>query len=757
MSLYKFPDQTIPESQKDEEWYLSHTINFLEVTSIDDFNSQKKLISKYYRAYLGQLNEEEEKLTKVVTCPKGVDLGQDYIVYPLIRQKIEQIIGDYMLRPLKKKIYVIDKNSKSKKLDEKFGMLAEEIMREIKEDLKNEMGFEPDTENPEMELPQDVDDFFETDFRTAAESTGQALVDFLLNSKKNKDRISHILADYFIADRCHLSIDIEKNHVMLRGVHPLDALTDLDPYKDVQDDHDFFFESYWLTENEIYNKFDLTKEKRKEIKDLFSQLTANTDNGTETTYKDELKHNYTQGSWYQSDNNVGRIRVTYARWKSKKIIRVKVSESKNLGKTFYKKLPKDYKEKQKDVIERIEADVPRYVISVGDKTTLDFGIDEYRITSLDQPLECKLDVVSLVRENYTGTSQIKSIAANLYQLQNMASEILFELRYALKKAGNDRVLVYDVAQTPKDLNNGSIKNALQRVNHHIKSDQIMYINSKDKGSKNSFNQFTSLDISQTKGIKILIEGLAIIEDLADKFSGIPKERGGDIPQYQTATATEGALRGSTARNEVFMKPLDNFVSAVLERMLAKAKLHYEENEVIQYVIGDMKTKFLKLYKDFFFSDLGMYFSDAGRDLKLQQMIDSAAQMSMQSANTPEVILGLIDVMEGETGSEKKKLFQNMLDKMEEVRQENMKAEQENTQAKIQADKESKAEDSKLKREGFENNIDVAEIYAANKSFGDNLKASTAERIKAAELTVKQEENVLKAQQDEAKEKEKAEA
>src|SRR5690606_28247138 len=113
-------------------------------------------------------------------------------------------------------------------------------------------------------------------------------------------------------------------------------------------------------------------------------------------------------------------------------------------------------------------------------------------------------------------------------------------------------------------------NSINRVMHHIKKDKMMFINSAERGAKNTFNQFTSLDISQQKGIAQLFEGLSIIEDLADKFTGIYPEREGKVGQYQSATGTERAIRGSTARTEVYFNPFDDFVQEVIGRMLMKS-------------------------------------------------------------------------------------------------------------------------------------------------------------------------------------------
>jgi hypothetical protein len=237
----------------------------------------------------------------------------------------------------------------------------------------------------------------------------------------------------------------------------------------------------------------------------------------------------------------------------------------------------------------------------------------------------------------------------------------------------------------------------------------------------------------------LFNGLAIIENLADKFVGISPERQGDVNQYQTATGTDKAIRGSFARTEVIFTPFDEFVQSLLEKVLLKGKHDYEKGEVIHYIFGEMKTKFLKLFDDFFLADYGMYLSDAKKDKEASDRIDRAAELALGNANTPEMIMGLIDIFDKETASEKKKVFQKMLNAMEKIRQESIKAAQEQQKALMQQEAEKQELDLLKSREGNETEIDVANIYVKGKGYGDALKSSSAERIKAAELAVKQQE------------------
>lgn len=736
MSLLSLPDQTIPESQKDKEWHMQHALDFASFSVSDSYNDQRREMLKLYRGYNAELSEEELALTKAITCPHGIDLGVEYVVYPLIQSKIEQIVGEYMTRPMRRKTYLLDKKSKNEKYEKKLTMLSEQLMREIAEESEKDLGFTPQTENPEMELPNDIEEFFEKDFKDVAEEVADGLLNIFLDVRKEKQKFKQLFTDYCITDRAHAILDKKNGFTTMRKVHTLDAEYDLDPYKVVQDNHQFFFENYYLTELEIYNTFpELTDKQKAKVKMMFEAI-HNTDSTTHESQ--ELTYSQKYNGWFQTNNKIHRMRCVFAMWRSHKKVPIKASKDKN-NNTHYKKLSEDYKARNKDVIENIIGDMPRHVTMLGPELCLSWGLMEERFSFTENPFECTLPVVSIVRDNTVGTSLIKSPAAKLYQLQQIASEVLFEIRLALKTAGNSKVLVYDAAQTPKEFTKQGFTRGLNRVMHHIKKDQMMIINSKEKGFKNNFNQFTSLDLSQKGAIQDLFNGLAIIEDLASKFVGISPEREGQIGQYQTATGTDKAIRGSFARTEVIYTPFDEFVQAVLEKVLLRAKFDYEKGEVLQYIIGKYKTKFLTLFDKFFSSDIGLYLSDARKDHEAAQRIDAAAEMALSNANTPEMVMGLIEVFEGESAEEKKAVFQRLLNSMEKLRQEAIQREQEAMKQQAEADKRKDDIDLLKSREGNQTEENVANIYVQGKAISDTLKNTSAERQKAAELALKEKE------------------
>ena len=739
MSLTSLPDQTIAESLKTKEWHMEHAMSYATFSITDNYNDQRREMLKLYRAYNAELSIEETELIKATTCPHGAYLGVEYIVYPLIQSKIEQIVGEFTQRPLRRKAYVIDKKSKNKKFEQKLEMISEEIMREINGALQQNLGFTPETQNPQMEIPENIE---EHDFKTTAEEVADGLLKIFLDVRKEKNKFKQHIVDYCICDRTHGVLDKKHGYTTVRKVHPLDCDYDLDPYKAVQDNHDYFFENYYLTQNEIYNSYpQLTQAEKEKVKEFFEAIS---DTDSTTHQSQELTTSQKYNGWFQTSNKVHRMRLISAMWKSRKRVAIKVNKNKD-NREFYKKVDEDYKERNNDKIEYIDGEMPRFVIMLGPDICLDWGVMEKRYSYVDDPFTCHLPVVSIVRDNTVGTSLIKSIAAKLYQLQSMASEVLFEIRVALKSAGDSRVLVYDSAQTPKEFTKGGYEAGLNRVMHHIKKDKLMIINSKQKGQTGTFNQFTSLDLSQKGAVQDLFNGLAIIEDLASKFTGISPEREGDIGQYQTATGVDKAIRGSAARTEVIFSPFDEFIQALLEKVILRGKHDYEKGEVIHYIFGEMKTKFLTLFEDFFLADFGIYLSDARKDKEAADRIDRAAEMALSNSNTPEMVMGLIEVFEGDSANEKKKVFQRMLDAMDKIRQEQQQAQQQAEQQKLQAEMQDKEANRGVSLKGQDKDRDVAKIYVQGKGMDTAMKNRSAEIIKAADLAQKRNEENKKTE------------
>ena len=202
MNPYILTNQKIPDSQKDIEWHKDHVRNFVNLIVKNTFDERKQQQLKCLKSYLCVVDKEKEMANKPITTPYGYSLGLEFISYPLIESMLEQMVGEFMARGIQKKPYVMNKSAKTKKLDEIFNMISEDILRSTNKELEGALGFVPDTENPDKELPPDIESFIQSDFKTISEEVSEAVLNQVLIGKKQIDKINHLFLDFLLYDEC---------------------------------------------------------------------------------------------------------------------------------------------------------------------------------------------------------------------------------------------------------------------------------------------------------------------------------------------------------------------------------------------------------------------------------------------------------------------------------------------------------------------------------------------------------------------------
>jgi len=745
---FELPNQRHPESKWTKKMYLDHANRMIEYLGNKDLTTRNEMISKLYRIYSCQLSSKEEEANKTLTEQYGYDLGVEYVVYPLAEMVVDQLIGEYLSLPLKKKTYSINKKAINERLDEKVKYIAEEIFRAENKKLQNELGFEPETENPEIDLPDDIEFFFNKTYKTLSEELSDDIVTHFLDVLKEKRKLKTLLRDFLIGEQATALLDEKDGHPTIKRTRYDETYIDLNPDEEVQTDINIFAYFPFKTKNEILNDYILDKDQLKKIDDIFTRMQqgklldepfAFSNDGVDRHGYANCKNGVSYKGWYES-NATHRLRVLVMKWKSRKEIRAKVHIDK-AGKEVYTLLKKDEKPRNRDEVRTVSIEVIREIEMLGPDIVLKYGECKERLSYIDNNKKVNLPVISLRGRNTMYSTEIRSVVAKVAPLQKMASDILFELRLAIK-ANNGRVLVYDASQIPKQfIDSYGQENAINRMLHHIKKDKILIFNSKDKKSRATFNQFTALDLTNRGLVQDLINALMLMEELGRKFVGITKERQGEVGQYQTAQGTDRAVLASNARTEIYFNPFDEFVQGLLNKMLMKAKSVYRTGQVFSYVFGDLMTKFLTIFQEFFNVDIGLYFGDRFKDQRDKQIIDQAAMQALGNATDREQILDLINVLEAEHASESKAILEKGLKAFEKLQQENAKAAQENQMKMDQLKAEEAEKEREVKREGFQKDITVAKIYADNKTFNSEEDRVSNEVQTAAKI----ESDLLKAE------------
>lgn len=724
MSLFNFPNQRIAERKKNnEEWHKSHILGYIEYSATVEYTKKRNEIAELFYAYNAIISKKKEKIIKAtITERYGANLGPQYEIYPLIESIIEQGIGEYRLRPLKRRAMANNEGAVMKKLEEKVDMVTESIIRDENSKMQQAIGFAPESENQEMQIPENIQEFFEKDYRTIAEEVGEDVIYQVLIVNKEKEKIYDLLRMYLISGRTVAFIDERDGHPSIFVPHPLDCFFDIDPQEVIQKKPSYFVYDKYLTLNEVLNKYDQLSEEQ--IANISAYFNSQAGKNPQTSSNSANAH------WFRSENGMEHVRVVSMRWISRRKIRFK-SFVNTEGKEELKILPDEFKERprDKDSIKYIEVEDERYVTMIGPDVVLDYGRVEKQMKKLSAPKKRFIPMVALMNENLVGTGEIRSLAKKLLYLQDFASEVLYEIRLSVRQLDGN-ALVYDLANIPKEWMKNGIDNAIQYVNFHLKRDRTQYINSRDKRS----NPYaSSVNVSQKGRLDEVLKLFAVIEDLAKKISGFMEGRTGEASEYSKASVAEMNRMASTARTEEYFGIFDTFLETVLERVVVKSKHIYEENKIFTYFGGDNQMQFLKIYPDYFLEDLGIHIGDNRKEFEKSREIDEMAKQAFVSPNNPEMMLELLKIFNADGASEKEAIFKKGMKQLQAMQQENIKQQQEMAKQDLQQKAADKDKDVQVKREGYDKDRDVALIYANNKADDTREKQANENLRKAADI------------------------
>lgn len=267
---FNFPDQTISEKKKDEEWHMDHLRNgwyphFLSYNQGGHFKNIEELFHYYTCKVYPEL---EQKIKATITERYGCEIGPKYEIYPLIENKIEQIVGTYRMRPIKRKTMVMNPDAINKKLDKKYDAMLEKLLRPANEEISGQIGFAPETPNPEMPVDDLNIEMEFKNYRTQSEKISEDILYYILTVKQEQRNLIKALKYYMITERFSAYIGEKDGHPTIIVNHPNNSIMDNSPTSDIQADPNYYVYNDFFTYNELCNQFELSEEKKRKLKSI---------------------------------------------------------------------------------------------------------------------------------------------------------------------------------------------------------------------------------------------------------------------------------------------------------------------------------------------------------------------------------------------------------------------------------------------------------------------------------------------------------
>ena len=619
-----FPKQNIPDSKKNEEWHLDCINAILKYhKSWNTFVDSRK---KDHENYLIVAGEFDHKQYEYVTDMYGMTSPARFVNYPIIINKIDLLAGELISQPLQFTVNVINRNAIRKKNEEKINVAAEVVLRPIRRKIEKAIGMPIPDENVGQEVPEDIETFKKKKFRNAIEEMVHVGLTYCIQKWDLKQTFKRGFYDLAISGKEFYQTYIKNGDPYVERIDPRVMIYDVDIDKENIKDSKYVGKENWYTVNEIIDQYGhkLTSNQIDKLEELQSDNLQGLENGT------DIWDNYSN----DESSNL-KVRVAHIQWKSIRMINHKVSENAyDQENPFLKKVADDYKPKKGEkIIKKPITDI-RQATKVGHDILIDWGKKPNQIRYEENYANTDFDYFGFIRNNFNGTTL--SVVDTLKNIQILYNITMYQIELAMSRAGG-KAIVYDVSQKPKNI-------PLEDVFYHAKNTGLILINNKAEGMQsNSFNQFQQVDFTLSQSVSQMVNLKLMLEETADKLTGISAARSGVQKSGDLVGVTERNVMQSTLITAPLFDGHYNLVGDILQNMAGQMKFAWGNEGRMANIFGDMGMQTFKIDKLIALDEYGIFVENSGKEVqRKQQMMGLMERFSSTGAVDPASIMKAVN-------------------------------------------------------------------------------------------------------------------
>ena len=633
----QFPRQNIPREKKNEEWVLNCVNSILSYQDTGDRYRNEKV--KDHENYLIAEGYFDTKQFEYVTDMYGITAPARLVNYPIIMPKLDLLVGELISQPLSFTVYVTNRSAIRRKNEKKIQVAAEFILRPLRREIEKVTKVEFQDEDIGMELPEDVKAFQEYKFRDAMEDQVHIGLDYLIQKYDLKNVFKRGFYDMGITSKEFYRVIIKNGDPYPERIDTRTMIYDPDSEKETLQDSLYAGVDNYYTVNEIIDRFGhiLTKKDVDYLEELMTQESA--------WYQD---NNVPFSSYIYTQDTSLKVRVVDLQWRSIRMMKFKESPNKfDPEVPYYKMLPDDYKEKKGEkIVEVWEA------IKVGHEKLIKFGPKPNQYRFEENYAEGKLDFFGVIKTNINGRTL--SIVDALKNIQILYNVVMYHIELCMARAGG-KSIVYDVAQKPK-------KTPLADVLYHAKNSGLILINSKQEGQQiSTFNQFQQIDFTLSNSVQQLINLKMMLEDTAEKLTGISASRSGIQKSGDLVGVTERNVLQSTTITAPMFELHYKIVGDVLQDMANKMRMCWANEGRMANVFGDMGMQSFKIDKAISREEYGLFVKNNSREVQEKSiMLQLIERYSSTGAIEP---LAAIQAVRGDSATEVEAILTGALKEM----------------------------------------------------------------------------------------------
>jgi hypothetical protein len=655
----KLPKMNIPDSEKNEDWALKWMLAILtDYHTHQRFNNTRQKIYDNYQIVDGHF---DPKQFEYVTKTYGLTAPARFVNYPMILTKLNLLAGELMSQPLQFTTHVINRDGKRRKNEKKVAIAAETLLRPIRREIEKALGTKLEDEELGTEIPPDVETFMKMSFRDHVEEFVNIGLQDLIKRHNLKHVFKRNFYDLNIALQEFGRVYIKNGFPYFERYDPRFMIYDYDFNEEDIEHGKFAGVDKYYTVNEILDRHpDMPKEKVDRLLKI---------EGMESTFFAEAN---THGRFFVEEEGSGlKVREVYMQVRALRKMRFKVSENKFDPETpFYKMLSDDYKAKKDEkIVERFIDDIWECSL-IGNEIIHGLRRLPNQIRYEENYAKTTLSIFG-IRPNIFSGSGTSTVDA-LKNINFMYNIVMYHIDLAMARSGGVAV-VYDVSQKPPGY-------TIPQIMHHAKNSGLILINSQQEGYQtNTFNQFQRVDFTLQNAITSLINFKMMLEDMADKLTGINAARAGINKSNDLVGVNERSVMQSSLITLPLFEAHYKFVGKVLNRMAALMKIAYAGEERMANLFGDAGMQYIEMDDSIALDEVSVYVENSGKEIQDKNNMHNVLNQAVASGQGDLSMIA--KALRADSASEIERIITSGVTAVQEVAQRN---EEMNQQLKQQA-------------------------------------------------------------------------
>jgi hypothetical protein len=769
----RFPAQQLSFAQKGKKW-RRECVDFATNRAFwTDSAVRNSVIHKKinYKLYNGQLDMSD---VESVINPTHLDskfVPETIQHYPILRPRLEVLIGEEAARVFDCRVIVTNPNAISEMEEAKKAEVLQQLQSAVENTSQSDEEFQ--------QRMNSMGQYFSYDYQDFREIRANALLNHYSKEQNFKLIFNKGFEDALIVGEEIYQCDVVGGEPVLEKLNPMKVRVMRSGYSNKLEDADIIvLEDYWSPGKVVDTYYDvLTEKDRKYIEDLsqgssgsgtdkdgnidetlgFVNLGINKDT---IKNKDQIKALFGRIDEFEDSSPYdfnGNIRVMKVFWKSRRKVKKVKSYDPQTGEETFDFYPETY------IVNKAlgETEEIMWINEAWEGTKI--GTDVYvnirprpiQYNRLGNPSRCHFGIIGSVYNNCDGKpySLVDMMKPYSYLYDAVHDRLLKALAH-----NYGRLLELDLSKKPDSWD-------VDKWLYFARRDGLYVTNSFNEGHKGAatgklaggMNNASRgvIDADQGNLIQQYTNLLEFINLKMGEIVGISAQRMGQISNRETVGGVERATLQSSHITEWLFLTHDDVKKRAIECFLETAKIAMKgRNKKFNYILPDNSKYLMNIDGDEFAEcDYGLVVDSSTKTQELNQKLDVLAQAAMQNQTID--FSALMKLYNSCSLAEKQRMIENsekaVQQRAQEQQQAQMQQQQQAAEMQMQMKQaEMEAEDTRNQRDN-ETKLEIALIQAQNNNEQDvdNNSVYDAE-LKTQELMAKMQEMDERLQLDKRK-------